>query len=134
MIQTLFGSSVDLPSLILRLAIGTLFIVHGYPKLTAAQRAQGGAWMKSMGMPAAMVPFAGVVEFFGGLALILGILTPIVAALSALWMLSTTWLVTTKAKKKYVGGYEIDITLLLAALALALLGSGIYSIDHLLGV
>jgi uncharacterized membrane protein YphA (DoxX/SURF4 family) len=49
-------------------------------------------------------------------------------------MLSTTWLVTTKAKKKYVGGYEIDITLLLAALALALLGSGIYSIDHLLGL
>ena len=134
MIQTLFGSSVDLPSLILRLAIGTLFIVHGYPKLTAAQRTQGGAWMKSMGMPAAMVPFGGVVEFFGGLALILGILTPIVAALAALWMLSTTWLVTTKAKKKYVGGYEIDITLLLASLALALLGSGIYSIDHLLGL
>jgi len=134
MIQTLFGSSVDLPSLILRLAIGTLFIIHGYPKLTAAQRTQGGAWMKSMGMPAAMVPIGGVVEFFGGLALILGILTPIVAALSALWMLSTTWLVTTKAKKKYVGGYEIDITLLLAALALALLGSGIYSIDHLLGL
>jgi putative oxidoreductase len=134
MIQTLFGSSIDLPSLILRLAIGTLFIMHGYPKLTAAQRTQGGAWMKSMGMPAVMVPFGGVVEFFGGLALILGILTPIVAALSALWMLSTTWLVTTKAKKKYVGGYEIDITLLLAALALALLGSGIYSIDHLLGL
>jgi putative oxidoreductase len=134
MIQTLFGSSVDLPSLILRLAIGTLFIIHGYPKLTAAQRTQGGAWMKSMGMPGALVPFGGVVEFFGGLALILGILTPIVAALSALWMLSTTWLVTTKAKKKYVGGYEIDITLFLAALALALLGSGIYSIDHLLGL
>jgi putative oxidoreductase len=134
MIQTLFGSSVDLPSLILRLAIGTLFIIHGYPKLTAAQRTQGGGWMKSMGMPGALVPFGGVVEFFGGLALILGILTPIVAALSALWMLSTTWLVTTKAKKKYVGGYEIDITLFLAALALALLGSGIYSIDHLLGL
>src|SRR5438552_10116184 len=133
MIQTLF-TNTDLSSLILRLAIGTLFIIHGYPKLTAAQRAQGGAWMKSMGMPAAIVPFAGVVEFFGGLALILGILTPIVAALSALWMLSTTWLVTTKAKKKYVGGYEIDITLFLAALALALLGSGIYSIDHLLGL
>src|SRR5437879_11671262 len=110
MIQTLFGSSVDLPSLILRLAIGTLFIVHGYPKLTAAQRAQGGAWMKSMGMPAAMVPFAGVVEFLGGLALILGIITPIVEALSALRMLTTTWHVTTQAKKKYVAGYESHIT------------------------
>src|SRR6266581_8190537 len=104
MIQTLFGSSVDLPSLILRLAVGSLFIVHGYPKLTAAQRAQGGSWMKSIGMPAAMVPFGGVVEFLGGLALILGILTPIVAVLSALWMLSTTWFSMSKLKKKYVGG------------------------------
>src|SRR2546425_10878342 len=134
MIQTLFGSSVDLPSLILRLAIGTLFIVHGYPKLTAAQRAQGGAWMKSMGMPAALIPFAGVVEFFGGLSLILGILTPIIAFLSALWMLATTWLSVTKIKKKYSGGLEIDITLLLASLALTFLGGGTFSIDHLIGL
>ena len=133
MIQTLF-TNIDLSSLILRLAVGTLFIVHGYPKLTAAQRTQGGAWMKSMGMPVAMVPFGGVVEFFGGLALILGVLTPIVAVLSALWMLSTTWFSMSRLRKKYVGGYEIDITLFLAALGLALLGSGIYSIDHLLGI
>ena len=133
MIQTLF-TNIDLSSFILRLAVGTLFIVHGYPKLTAAQRTQGGAWMKSMGMPVAMVPFGGVVEFFGGLALILGVLTPIVAVLSALWMLSTTWFSMSRLRKKYVGGYEIDITLFLAALGLALLGSGIYSIDHLLGL
>src|SRR5713101_2335489 len=125
MIQTLFGNTVDLPSLFLRLAVGTLFMIHGYPKLTAAQRKQGGAWMKSQGMPAAMIPLGGIVEFFGGLSLILGLFTPIVAALSALWMLSTTWFAAGKMKKKYVGGYEIDITLFLAALALALLGSGI---------
>jgi putative oxidoreductase len=134
MIQTLFGNTIDLPSLILRLAVGTVFIVHGYPKLTAAQRKQGGAWMKSIGMPAALIPFGGFVEFFGGIALILGLLTPIVAALSALWMLSTTWFSISKVKKKYAGGYEIDITLFLAAVALALLGSGIFSIDHLLGL
>jgi putative oxidoreductase len=134
MIQTLFGNSPDLPSLILRLAIGTLFIIHGYPKLTAAQRTQGGAWMKSQGMPTAMIPLGGFVEFFGGIALILGLLTPIVAVLSALWMLSTTWFSISKVNKKYAGGYEIDITLLLAALALGLLGSGIFSIDHLLGL
>ena len=136
MIQTFFGSSVssDLASLILRLAIGTLFIIHGYPKLTSAQRKQGGAWMKSVGMSATMVPLGGFVEFFGGIALILGLLTPIVAVLSALWMLSTTWFSISKVKKKYAGGYEIDVTLFLAALALALLGSGIFSIDHLLGL
>src|SRR6267143_3514669 len=134
MIQTLFGNAVDLPSLILRLAVGTLLMIHGYPKLTAAQRKQGGAWMKSIGMPAALIPFGGFVEFFGGIALILGFLTPIVAVLSALWMLSTTWFSISKVKKKYASGYEIDVTLFLAALALALLGSGILSIDHLLGL
>jgi len=90
--------------------------------------------MESVGMSASMIPLGGVVEFFGGLALILGLFTPIVAVLSALWMLSTTWFSISKLKKKYVGGYEIDVTLFLAALALALLGSGIYSIDHLLGI
>src|SRR5437899_12140172 len=110
MIQTLF-TNIDLSSLVLRLAVGTLFIVHGYPKLTAAQRTQGGAWMKSMGMPAAMVPFGGVVEFFGGLALMLGTLTPLVAALSALWMLSTTGFAMSQMKEEYVGGYETDNTL-----------------------
>ncbi|HZY46586.1 MAG TPA: DoxX family membrane protein [Candidatus Bathyarchaeia archaeon] len=134
MIQTIFGSSIDLPSLILRLAIGTLFIVHGYPKLTPKQRQQGGAWMKNLGMARAMVPFGGFVEFFGGLALLLGFLTPIVALLSSLWMLSTTWFSISKLKKRYQGGYELDIVVSLAALALALLGSGIYSIDHLLGL
>src|SRR5207247_6866479 len=43
------------------------------------------------------------VEFFGGLGLLLGILTPIIALLSALWMLSTTWFAITKLKKKYMG-------------------------------
>jgi len=134
MIQILFGVSSDLASLILRLAIGSLFVIHGYPKLTRAQRAQGGAWMKNLGMPAGMILFGGIVEFFGGLALLLGLLVPVIAILSSLYMLSTTWFSRTKLKKKYAGGYELDITLVLAGLALALLGSGIYSIDHLLGL
>jgi putative oxidoreductase len=128
----LFSQYVDLASIILRLAIGSAFMIHGYPKLKKNE--QGKGWMKSMGLPVALIPFAGVVEFFGGLALILGILTPIIAFLAALWMLSTTWLSVTKIKKKYQGGLEVDITLLLAALALAFLGAGTFSIDHLIGL
>ncbi len=127
----LFAQFVDLASITLRLAIGSAFMIHGYPKLK--QNEQGKGWMKSMGLPTALIPFAGVVEFFGGLGLILGILTPIIAFLSALWMLSTTWLSVTKIKKKYAGGLEIDITLLLASLALTFLGGGTFSIDHLIG-
>ncbi len=128
----LFPQYVDLASIILRLAIGSAFMIHGYPKLGASE--QGKGWMKSMGLPVALIPFAGVVEFFGGLGLILGILTPIVAFLAALWMLSTTWLSVTKIKKKYAGGLEVDITLLLASLALTFLGGGTFSIDHLIGL
>jgi putative oxidoreductase len=127
----IFGSYVDIAALFLRLAVGSLFMIHGYPKLTSQR---SGTWMKSVGMPTAIVPLAGIIEFFGGLALLLGILTPVVALLSALWMLSTTWFSITKVKKKYMGGYEIDVTLLLAALALTFLGAGSFSIDHLLGI
>src|SRR5437016_12983268 len=121
-----FFQSLDLASIVLRLAIGSAFMIDGDPKLK--QNEQGNGWMKSMGMPVALVPFAGVVEFFDGLGLILGILTPIIAFLSALWMLSTTWLSVTKIKKKYAGGLEIDITLLLAALALTFMGGGTFPI------
>ncbi len=131
MIQTLFGFYPDLASLILRLAVGTLFTIHGYPKLKAGKK---GEWIKNFGMPVTMVPFAGFVEFFGGLALVFGILTPLIAFLSALWMLGTTWFAISKLKKKYQSGWELDITLFLAALAIVFLGSGIYSIDHLLGL
>ncbi|HEX9196793.1 MAG TPA: DoxX family protein [Candidatus Bathyarchaeia archaeon] len=127
----LFGSYVDMASVLLRLTVGTLFMIHGYAKLTSQRQ---GSWMKNMGMPTALVPFAGFVEFFGGLGLLLGILTPIIALLSALWMLSTTWFAITKLKKKYMGGYELDITLLLAALALTFLGGGAFSIDRLIGL
>jgi putative oxidoreductase len=68
------------------------------------------------------------------IAILLGIFTSIIALLFALWMVSTTWLAADKMKKKFVGGYELDIKLLLASLALAAIGSGIFSIDHLLRI
>jgi putative oxidoreductase len=133
MIETLFGVNPDIAALILRLALGSLFIIHGYPKLTSGRK-QGEGWMKSMGLPTGLVGFAGFVEFFGGLGLVIGLLTPIVAVLFAVWMVGTTWLATSKLKKKYMGGWELDLTLLLVSLALAALGSGMISLDHLLGV
>ena len=95
---------------------------------------QGAEWMKSMGLPGGFILFGGVVEFFGGIAILLGVFTSIIASLFALWMLSTTWLAAGKMKKKFVGGYELDIILLLASLALAAIGSGVFSIDHLLRI
>jgi uncharacterized membrane protein YphA (DoxX/SURF4 family) len=49
-------------------------------------------------------------------------------------MIATTWLSMTKIKKKYAGGYELDITLLLVSLALAAVGGGSFSLDYLLRI
>ncbi len=90
--------------------------------------------MRSVGLPAGFILFGGIVEFFGGIALLLGIFTQVIATLFALWMISTTWLQKSKLKKKFVGGYELDITLMVASLALSAVGGGTFSVDHLLGI
>lgn len=131
---SLFGVHVSVAALLLRLIIGVVFVVHGYPKFSAEQRKQGGLWMKSLGLPSGLILFGAIVEFFGGVALLLGLLTQIIAVLFALWMLSTTWLAKGKMKKKFVGGYEVDIILLVASLALAAIGPGAFSLDHMLGL
>lgn len=133
MLEPFFGIHISIVSLLLRIAIGSLYIYHGYPKLGTARKGTA-EWLKSIGFPGSLATLAGVVEFFGGIALILGILTSIVAALSAIWMIATTWLSMTKIKKKYAGGYELDVTLVLASLALAAVGGGSLSLDYLLRI
>lgn len=119
----------------LRVVAGTIFIVHGIPKLFGPQPGIAGftAWLRSMNVPLAGV-FGVVVpllEFFGGIALILGFLTQAFALLLAVNMLVATILKMTKMGKKLTGdgGWEFDLILLAAMLALAVGGSGSYSLD-----
>ena len=143
--DNLLGLNVSVAALLLRILIGGSFIVHGYPKLVhyswvprswAQGRNRESDWLRSIGLPGGFFLFAGVVEFFGGVAVLLGVLTSIVALLFAAWMLSTTCLSVMKVTKRYtsIGGYDVDVTLLLASLALAIIGGGTFSIDHVLGI
>ncbi len=111
-------------------------MVHGYPKLTS-MREQTKGFMKSTGVPPAMAPLAGVLEFFGGLALLIGFLVPVVGALFAIFMLGTTFFAKRKLKRPFTGmqgGYELDVILLAGAVALVLVGGGPLSIDALLRI
>ncbi|HEU0369350.1 MAG TPA: DoxX family protein [Candidatus Acidoferrum sp.] len=69
--------------LILRVALGLIFLTHGYPKLT-----RSAATMQSMfvqhGLPAQLVYVAGVLETFGGVLLILGLFARPAALLLAI--------------------------------------------------
>lgn len=126
----------DIGLLALRAALGAAFIVHGYPKLFKNFAGFSG-WLEAIGFkPGKVWGFiAGAVEFFGGIALILGLFTQITAAFIAIEMLvamrKVKW-----GKAKFVEmekmGWELDLIYFAAAIALMTLGAGDYSLDRYL--
>jgi len=110
-----------------------LFLAHGWPKIKDMRKPIG--FVKGTGWPggAAFAALFTLLEFFGGLALIIGLLTQIVAVLFVLEMIATTIFSKTKLKKKFISGYELDVAYAAFALVLALLGPGAWSLDRLLG-
>jgi len=118
----------------LRLALGVAFLVHGYPKLSGPGAKQTRDYMKTVGVPPTLTTLTALLEFLGGIALIIGFLTRIAGILIALEMVATTILSKNKLQKKYVLGYELDIAYLAMALALFLLGAGPASLDSLIGL
>ena len=121
-------------ALFLRVWVGINFVAHGYPKL-GKSRQQTLQWTKSLGVPTLVTYLAIVLEFFGGLSLIIGFIVPIVGFFIALEMIGAILLKKTKMKAPYMGqnSYEIDITYLMLAIALIVLGAGVISVDSLLG-
>jgi putative oxidoreductase len=120
---------------VLRVILGFLFAAHGWQKFTEWTIAGTQASFSKMGVPAAdiMAPAVAVLELAGGVALILGILTRVVAALLVLDMLGALFLVHAPAGVFAAnGGYELVLLLAAAAFALALTGPGRLSVDRAL--
>jgi putative oxidoreductase len=120
---------------VLRIILGFLFAAHGWQKFNEWTVAGTQAAFAQMGVPAAQIsaPLVAGLELAGGIALILGVLTRIVAALLALNMLGALFLVHAPAGVfADKGGYELVLLLAAAALALALTGAGRVSVDRAL--
>ncbi len=133
-LESILGEpQLDVAALLLRVALGGLFIYHGYPKMKDMGKGTG-QWVKSIGIPAAIGPIGAIAEFLGGIAILLGILTPIVAGLFIPWTVGLIWVSKFKIKKKFAGGYELDLLLFFVSVILLLVGGGVYSIDHLIGI
>ena len=117
----------------LRIILGFLFAAHGWQKFNEWTIAGTQASFAKMGVPAAefAAPAIAVLELAGGIALILGILTRVVAALLVLDMLGALFMVHAAAGVFATnGGYELVLLLAAAAFALALTGAGRLSVDR----
>ncbi len=126
--------NVDVAATFARVLLGALFLVHGLPKMKNLKGAIG--FVEGTGFPggAAFAVAFSLLEFFGGIALVLGLLTQVVAVLFVLEMVATSIFAKTKLGKKFVLGYELDVLYLALALVVALLGTGPWSLDAVLGI
>jgi putative oxidoreductase len=119
---------------ILRVIVGIVFTMHGAQKLFVYGLAGTSGAFAKMGifLPGVMGPFIALLEFFGGIALILGLLTRLAALGLALDMLGAILLVHVSAGFFLPMGYEFALALGAASLALALAGPGTLAVDEAL--
>ncbi len=119
---------------LLRIATGIVFAAHGAQKLFLYGIAGTTGAFTKMGvfMPTLIAPLIACLEFAGGIALIIGLLTRLAALGLAADMLGAILLVHLAGGFFLPAGYEFALTLLCASAALALAGPGAFSIDDAL--
>lgn len=139
LLTRLTGTDAGWGATALRIPVGIIFVAHGAQKLFGWFGGYGlegtGQWLASVGLEPGflMALLAGGTEFFGGLALIVGVLVRPAAAVLAFTMVVAIFAV-------HIGnglfmsnnGYEFGLALLAASVALAIGGAGRASVDKLL--
>jgi putative oxidoreductase len=122
--------------LALRIVAGVIFAAHGAQKLFGWFGGYGlegtGQWMGSIGLAPGylMALLAGSAEFFGGLALILGLMVrPAAAALAFAMLVAIITVHIDKGLFVTNNGYEFGLALLAVAVSLVVTGAGRASLD-----
>jgi putative oxidoreductase len=142
--------SCDWAPLPLRLVLGISFLYHGLPKLSSMAGHQNFAGMLAgLGIPAPdlMAWVVGIVETFGGLALLVGGLTRIASFLLVINMLVAMFTVHWQNGYNFLNitgmsesgpvfgapGYEVSLLYLSGLMGLLIGGAGASSVDRALG-
>lgn len=118
-------------ALVLRLALGFMFVAHGYLKIAVFTVAGTVGFFESVGFPGFLAYFTIAAEIGGGLLLIAGF--------QARWVALATIPILLGAAQVHWGngwvfnapngGWEYPVFLAAAALALVLLGNGAYALS-----
>lgn len=112
---------------VLRIALGAILINHGYIKLFG-ESAELLAFFEStvLPMPGFMLLLAGVIEFFGGILLVLGLWSRVISLIVALELVVVILFV--KLSQGFTA-FELELLIVGSAFALSSLGSGAYSLE-----
>ncbi len=122
---------------VFRVLFGLTFFTHGYAKQFQGGRIAGTAgWFDSMGMKPGKVhaQLAALTEMGAGVALALGLFTPIAAAAVIGVMVVAGYTVHRGTFAIVKDGWEYTFVVGLIAAAIAGLGPGEWSLDHALGL
>lgn len=123
--------------LMVRVVAGALLIPHGYAKLFTPGVVAGTAdFMNSLGLAPGLfwAWLVTLLEFFGGIMLVIGFLTRPIAAMVAGFMFVAAFYVHWGAGFFWNnGGFEYPLMWGVIALAILIRGGGAYSLDRMLG-
>jgi len=116
---------------ILRVVTGIVFLAHGWQKLFGMGFHGVAGFFGAIGipLPAVAAVIVTLVEFLGGIALIIGLLTRWAAALNGFDMVVAILVVHLKNGFLKPGGFEHPLIMLAACIALVMLGPGTASVD-----
>jgi putative oxidoreductase len=126
--------------LLIRIVFGLTLAAHGGQKLFGWFG--GGGPNGTAGMfeklefrwPMAMAVLAGLSEFGGGVLLAAGLLTPLAAfALTVVMLVAIATVHWSKGFWSTGGGYEFNLAIMAAAIAIAATGPGRFSLDNAFG-
>ncbi|HVA72836.1 MAG TPA: DoxX family protein [Candidatus Limnocylindrales bacterium] len=125
-----FEKLKPLALLLLRLGLGIIFVYHGFPRLFTHTHEALRAF-PHRGFPSYFVYIAGIVEFFGGCLLIVGLFTRIAALLLAGEMAIAILKVNLpQGGVLAVSNYQFPLALAVAAFTLVAVGAGAVSLDR----
>lgn len=127
------GQYRNIGLLILRVGLGVMFILHGYPKLFGGPEkwVEVGMAIQTMGINFAPMFFgflAAVAEFFGGIFLVLGLFFRPTAGLLFMVMLVVTARHITEGDSFVSTSHSIELAIVF--LALLFIGPGHHSLDN----
>jgi putative oxidoreductase len=115
--------------LLLRAILAAVFGVHGYLKWAGGLGPLAGLMMSvHLPFPDQLARVSATLELGGGILLLIGLWTRLVGALLAIEM--AVAIVKIVLPHGFIGGFEFELTLLAAALALAIAGGGTLSVGR----